>query len=49
MLRLSRRQLLKTTAISTALATTPQSVLADLMKINHSAIDGSETWPPNYF
>ena len=28
MLRLSRRQLLKTTAISTALATTPQSVLA---------------------
>ena len=28
MLRLSRRQLLKTTAISTALAATPQSVLA---------------------
>ena len=28
MLRLSRRQLLKTTAISTVLAATPQSVLA---------------------
>ena len=28
MLRLSRRQLLKTTAISTALVATPQSVLA---------------------
>ena len=49
MLRLSRRQLLKTTAISTALATTPQSVLAaSREKLTIPPLMETKTWSPHY-
>ena len=49
MLRLSRRQLLKTTAISTALAATPQSVLAaSREKLTIPPLMETKTWSPHY-